>query len=566
MIPAIVTETTEKSGTAVFIPFEVKYSKKDKNTEAYCLTMTLLDWIIIFAYSGGLILLGWILGRKQKTSEDYYLAGRKLGWFPIGLSTMATQLGAVSFISAPAFVALRPGGGLIFLGYELALPLAMVVLMAFFFPIYLSLRIISVYEFLERRFDLRTRMVMSGLFQISRGMATGVAVYAAAIVLAVTLQIPLALTIILIGAVALIYELFGGIHVDIVSDTIQMIVIFLGILITGMAGLILIGGWGSVTQAIDPSRLLAVDFSAHGLGDSQDFGFWPLFLGGFFLYASYYGCDQSQVQRELSARSLADCKRSLLLNGLLRFPVALAYCCLGLILGAFVMQNPDFLSRLPEGGYDYLLPTFILAEMPAGIVGFIFIAILAAAMSSLDSSINSLSAATLEDIYKKVRKSEMSQRQEMKMSKLFTLFWGFFCIGFAFFMGDISPTIIESINKIGSAFYGPIFSVFFLAIFLRKAKALPVLLGLISGVLTNLTLWLFVPSVSWLWWNVIGFLVAACIGIAGSLFFPGDDRSDITIKLPRESMSWKWTYAGLIAYAVSLILFLIHLPRLIFKL
>ena len=138
--------------------------------------MTSLDWIIIVAYSAGLILLGWHLGKKQKTTEDYYLAGRKMSWFPIGLSTMATQLGAVSFISAPAFVALRPGGGLILLGYELALPLAMVLLMAFFFPVYLSQQVISVYEFLERRFDLRTRIVMSILFQISRGLATGVAI------------------------------------------------------------------------------------------------------------------------------------------------------------------------------------------------------------------------------------------------------------------------------------------------------------------------------------------------------------------------------------------------------
>ena len=113
--------------------------------------MTFLDWIIIILYAGGLIFLGWWLGLKQKTSEDYYLAGRKLPWLPIGFSTMATQLGAISFISAPAFVALRENGGMKWLGYELALPLAIIVLMAFLFPVFHSLRIISVYEFLERR-------------------------------------------------------------------------------------------------------------------------------------------------------------------------------------------------------------------------------------------------------------------------------------------------------------------------------------------------------------------------------------------------------------------------------
>jgi len=525
--------------------------------------MTSLDWIIIAAYSTGLIFLGWYLGRKQKTSEDYYLAGRKMRWFPIGLSTMATQLGAVSFISAPAFVALRPGGGLILLGYELALPLAMVVLMAFFFPVYVSLRAISVYEFIERRFDLRTRIVMSVLFQISRGLATGVAVYAAAIVLSVTLQIPIYITIILIGAVALIYELFGGIHVDIISDTIQMMVILLGLLITGIVGLHLIGGWSAVAQTLDPSRFLAVDFMAHGLGDSKDFGFWPLFLGGFFLYASYYGCDQSQVQRELSARSLTDCKKSLLFNGFFRFPLVLIYGGIGLTLGVYAQQHPDFLSRLPDGGYDYLLPTFILANMPAGVVGLIFIAIMAAAMSSLDSSINSLSAASLEDIYKKIKKRKLSQKQEMKLSKLFTLFWGLFCIGFAFFIGDISPTILESINKIGSAFYGPIFAVFFLGIFTSKTKPSPVILGLICGVLTNMYLWFFVPSVSWLWWNAIGFLVAIILAALGSLLSKEDFQPSLRVKIPPETKRWKWAYLGLILYAVGLILFLSYLPNLI---
>jgi len=524
--------------------------------------MTWLDWIIIVAYSVGLILLGWLLGRKQKTSEDYYLAGRKIHWFPISLSTMATQLGAVSFISAPAFVALRPGGGLILLGYELALPLAMAVLMAFFFPIYLSLQVISVYEFLERRFDIRTRIAMSGLFQISRGLATGVAVYAAAIVLSVTLQIPVYITIILIGAVALIYELFGGIHVDIISDTIQMIVILLGLLITGIVGLHLVGGWSAVTQTLDPSRFLAVDFTAHGLGDSKDFGFWPLFLGGFFLYASYYGCDQSQVQRELSVRSLTDCRKSLLLNGFFRFPLVLIYGGIGLLLGAYASQHPDFLAKLPEGGYDYLLPTFVLANMPAGVVGLIFIAIMAAAMSSLDSSINSLSAASLEDIYKKIKKNKPSQQQEMRLSKMLTLFWGLFCIGFAFLIGDISPTILESINKIGSAFYGPIFAVFFLGIFTRTAQPSPVILGLICGVLTNMYLWLFVPSVSWLWWNATGFLVAILIALLASLLSTGEFQPSLQVEFRPDLAKWKWIYLGLILYAAGLILFLAFLPKL----
>lgn len=524
--------------------------------------MALLDWLVILVYVCFLLLLGWKLGQRQRTIEDYYLAGRRLHWLPIGFSTMATQLGAVSFISAPAFVALRPGGGMIWLGYELALPLAMIVLMAFFFPVFHQLRIISVYEFLEKRFDAKTRVVLSLVFQVSRGLATGVAVYAAAIVLSVTIQTPLSLTILLIGAVALIYELMGGIHVDIVSDTIQMGVILLGIVVIGMVGLHLVGGWSSVTEILDPGRLVAVDFASHGLGDGQNYGFWPLFIGGFFLYASYYGCDQSQVQRELSARNLKECKLSLLFNGFFRFPIVLAYCSVGLILGTYALQHTDFLSKLPGGSPDYLLPTFVMETMPAGVVGLIFIAVMAAAMSSLDSSINSLSAASLEDIYKKLRKSEMDHKQEMKLSKLLTLFWGVFCIGFAFFVGDIAPTIIEAINKIGSAFYGPVFAVFFSGFFLSRARPLAAISGLITGVLLNLCLWLFVPAVSWLWWNAAGFLTAMGIIFIGSYVITTSKKSGFEIKIPGEHKAWKVSYTALGLYVVALIVFLTLIPKM----
>ena len=526
--------------------------------------MANLDWIIIIFYSGGLIFLGWWLGRRQKTSIDYYLAGRRLPWFPIGVSTMATQLGAISFISAPAFVALRPGGGMIWLGYELAVPLAMIVLMSVLFPVFHSLRVVSVYEFLERRYDVGTRIAISLVFQISRGLATGVTIYAAALVVSVALHSPLAATIFIIGAVAMVYELFGGIHVDIVSDTIQMIVIVIGILVTGIFGLSLIGGWSALPQFLEPSRFLAVDFSAHGFSQNQDFGFWPLLIGGFFLYASYYGCDQSQVQRELSARNLTECKRSLLFNGFCRFPIVLAYCLVGLILGTYAAQNADFLARLPQGNYDYLLPTFVIEKMPAGLVGFIFIAVMAAAMSSLDSSINSLSAATQEDIVKKIRKKELTPRQEMRLSKLLTFFWGIFCLGFAFFVGDISATIIESINKIGSAFYGPVFAVFFAGLVSKKAKPLPAIVGLALGVGINLILWLFFPMVSWLWWNAIGFSVTTLVIYAGSYVFQARYESAFRIARPAETKGWKISYFALALYALALILFLVFFTKIFF--
>jgi SSS family solute:Na+ symporter len=523
--------------------------------------MTYLDWSIIALYAGGMVALGWWVGRRQKTSEDYYLAGRRLGWFPIGVSTMATQLSAVSFLSAPAFVGLRPGGGLIWLGYELAVPLAMVLLMGVLYPVFRSLRVVSVYETLEHRYDVRVRVLVSLVFQISRGLATGVTIYAAAIVVAVSTSIPLWVTIVLIGVVAIVYELFGGIHIDILSDTIQMIVLFVGILIVGASALHMVGGWAAVTELVAPERFKALDFTAHGLGDGNDFGFWPLLIGGFFLYLSYYGSDQSQVQRGLSARSLDACKGSLLFNGFFRFPVVLVYCTVGLILGAFVSANPSFSSLLPEGNVDYMVPIFIREMLPPGVVGFVFIAIMAAAMSSLDSSINSLSAASLEDVYKKLVRRAPSAVEEMRLSKAFTLLWGVFCVGFAFKVGSISPTVLESINKIGSTFYGPIFAVFLLGIVTRRARSVGAMAGLAGGVALNLSLWVFAPSVSWLWWNAFGFGAAAIVILL--LGRPAPGRGGPVFEAPPERPIWKKSYVALGLFTLVMIGLLVVLPFLL---
>ena len=183
-------------------------------------------------------------------------------------------------------------------------------------------------------------------------------------------------------------------------------------------------------------------------------------------------------------------------------------------------------------------------------------------MSSLDSSINSLSAATVEDIYKKLKKGEIAPRQEMRLSKVFTLLWGIFCIGFAFFVGDISATVIESINKIGSAFYGPVFAVFLVGILFSKAKPLAAIAGLVTGVFFNLFLWIFMPSVSWLWWNAIGFLLAASVIFLGSFFLKSPHKSPFKIERPPERRFWKISYGILIVYVIGLILFLAFFPKL----
>jgi len=187
-------------------------------------------------------------------------------------------------------------------------------------------------------------------------------------------------------------------------------------------------------------------------------------------------------------------------------------------------------------------------------------------MSSLDSAINSLSAATLEDVYKKLSRRALSARDEMRLSRLLTLLWGAVCIGFAFQVGSIAPTILEGINKIGSAFYGPVFAVFLLGLVNRRVRPAGAIAGLALGVSLNLGLWLFVPSVSWLWWNAFGFLLAAAV-----MLLHGTRAADGGVapeKAPvfewaAEKKIWKRMYLLLGIYAAGIVLLLTLLPTIL---
>ena len=501
--------------------------------------MNSLDFAIVFLYILALLAIGLFLNSRQKSKEDYFLGGRSIPWWASGISTMASQLSAVSFISAPAFVALKDvntGGGLRWLSYEFGVPLAMLFIIVFLIPAYHKSGVISIYEFLEERFDRKTRTLVSVFFQISRGLATGVLLHASGLVCAIffgesdpTQFWPYVLAI---GLVTITYGTFGGIRAVVISDTIQMGVLLVGLIVLSVIGLSQLGSTGAVFSAYsgELERLKILEFS-FGLETNDNFGFFPMLIGGFFLYVAYYGCDQSQVQRELSVGGVEDIRKSLLLNAFLRFPVTLLYCGMGLIIGAVAIYNTEFLAQIPKDKPDYLVPMFILEYLPHGLKGFIFVAIIAAAMSSLDSALNSMSASSVRDVYQTHFDSNANEEKLLRVSKLFTVAWGLTCTGFAFIVPYISSSIIVAINKVGSILYGPILASFLMAIFLPSLKSLSVRLGIVLGVICNISIWLFFPNISWLWWNPIGTVVAIGLAVlfSSSLSFEISDRSDVSL-------------------------------------
>ena len=471
--------------------------------------MSTLDWLIILFYITAMVAFGVYVGRHQSNDDDYYVGARKFKWWMVGISTMATQTSAISFISIPAFVAIKQSGGISWLQYEIAVPLAMIFSMVVLIPLLRELKLISVYQYLELRFNAKVRRVASIVFLISRGLGTGVALYAASIVLSVCANLPVWQTILIIGIATIVYDVFGGIRAVIYSDIIQLVVLLFGLFACVIYASQTAGGFFMMFDVFPASRQQALDPSI-GFNDDSSTPFWAFLIGGFFLYTSYYGTDQSQVQRGLSAESAKHVRYALAFNGLARFPLTLLYIVLGIAMYSSFVHSDELQELVGNSKPDFLVPHFIITELPSGLRGLLFAALLAATMSSLDSALNSISAVTLKDFVEPHLKDTSNM---LTAGRIVTFIWGVFITLFAFFVGDISDTVIEGINKIGSAFYGPILACFVIGILNQKITATAILFGLVIGVTANILCWLLITELHWMWWNVSGFFITSVLAL-----------------------------------------------------
>ncbi|WP_298421845.1 sodium/solute symporter [uncultured Kordia sp.] len=547
--------------------------------------MNWLDYTIVIGYIIFFLGMGYFF-KENKDSKDYFLGGKSLGWFPLSLSTMATQLSAISFISAPAFVGLKLNGGMKWLTFEFAVPLAMIFIMIVIVPPLFRSGVVSIYEFVEKRFSTSTRLILSIVFQISRALGTGVMVYTIAIILQAVLNIDFTYTILIISIITIIYSWQGGMKAVVWGDAIQMIILFGGLLICLFYGWSLLNEKGGLVNGFDPARLQVIDFNL-GIGKGNEYGILPMILGGFFLYVSYYGCDQTQAQRLLSAKNEKTVRNLLLVNGLFRFPVVLVYCLMGLIIGGLISIAPDFLQDIasttqqhfPEefakNGMkaDLMLPVFILKYLPHGLIGILMVGILSAAMSTLSSTINSLSAVTVEDFFNRGEK-KLSNKKYMSISKISVVFWGFACIASAFLFGGSKSAVIEIINAIGSVFYGPVLITFILAFFSKKVNHIGMNAGIISAVLINLIFSKTMQEifgidlgfeVFWIWLNVTGVIIALLVAYSVSYFTKNTHIKTVknfNITVKKEDFFTKEVYI-LVAFFILILIISYFMPTIL---
>lgn len=469
-------------------------------------SLSALDLGVVVAYLAAVFALSSIAASRQRSAEDYFLAGRSMRGWVLALSIVANQTSAVSLIGIPAFVALQTGGGLRWLQYEVALPLSMLAVAAVLLGPLRRVPGSSIYSFIERRFGVTARRLLALAFILSRGLSLGVLLYASALVTSESFGWPVDVAILTVGLFAVAYTSLGGIVADIWSDVLQLVILWTGVAAASVYLLVTHGL--SLLRAVPPSRLEAIVVRGPALGPESTFTLWPMLLGGLFLYASYYGCDQSQAQRLLAARSDDDARRALVLNGLLRFPLVLSYSLLGLLLAGLLQVDAVFAARIAGRANDSLVPAFMVSYLPVGLRGLFLAAIFAAAMSSIDSALNSLSAVTMEDVL-----GRPHWARGVWAARLTSLVWGLFAVAAGLVFARSSRGVLELVNQVGSLVYGPVLAVFVLGATTRVVSGRAVLAGFFGGIAANAGVSVLAPSVSWMWWNLSGFVAAAGVAV-----------------------------------------------------
>lgn len=309
--------------------------------------MTALDWLILIGTMGAIVGYGAWKNRKNDSITDYLKGGNSARWWTVGLSVMATQASAITFLSTPG-QAFHDGMG--FVQFYFGLPFAVIIICLFFIPLYHKLKVFTAYEFLEQRFDQRTRTLTAILFLIQRGLAAGITIYAPAIILSVVLGWPLKPLIVVIGLVVIFYTVIGGTAAVNVTQKQQMLIIFSGMIMA--FGYILnsfpqeIG----ITQALQiagkTGKLQVLDFS---LDPNSRYTFWSGITGGLFLALSYFGTDQSQVQRYLSGKSIKESQMGLIMNGFLKVPMQFFILLVGVMVFVFYQFESAPLHFNPKG-------------------------------------------------------------------------------------------------------------------------------------------------------------------------------------------------------------------------
>ncbi len=541
--------------------------------------MSNLDFFVFSSILLFIAFYGIYKNYQNKNLKSYILGDKSFNWTTIGLSVMATQASAITFISTPGQ---GYAEGMSFIQNYFGMPIALIVVSIFFIPRYYGSKVFTAYEYLEERFDLKVRTLTSFFFLLQRGFQSGVTIYAPSIVLTSILGWDMIPTVIFVGLLVVLYTVIGGSRAVSYTQKYQMFIILFGLVITFYYLNSYIYNQITVTKSFDLIKLFdknnALSFS---IDPQEKYTIWTGLLGGFFLSLSYFGTDQSQVSRYINAKNIKESRIGLMFNAILKIPFQFFILYLGILLFIFYninyppinfndnlieyqsKNNPELLESINtrskiifeekkelimdkelngnlillkdqelidsrkqlennalDSGFSYERPEtdfiflhFILNYLPQGLIGLIIALILSAAMSSTSAEISALSAITTIDIYKRFINKTKNDKNDVFMSRIFTLGWGIISILYALFFAQ-KENLIESINIIASLLYGNVLGIFLIAFFLNKIKSGNVFFGSILSQITIFIMYFILgKSIGYLWFNLIGTMLTCIFSI-----------------------------------------------------
>lgn len=542
--------------------------------------MSYIDWTILVTVLLAIIIYGIYKSRTTKNLDGYFLSNRSMPWYLVLLSIMGTQASAITYLTGPGQAYTD---GMRFVQYYFGLPLAMIVVAYVFVPVFSRLKVYTAYEFLENRFDVKTRSFTAFLFLISRGLSTGVSIYAPSLILSSLMGWNIYLTNIVMGGVLIIYTMSGGARAVAYTQTLQMIIVFVSLFIIAYIAVNMLpnemGFSGAVNEAAEAGKMnvITTGFTNNGFDWKDKYNIWSGLIGGFFLALSYFGTDHSQVGRYLTAKNIKESQRGLLMNGLVKVPMQFGILLIGVLIFSFYLHHraPVFFDnakkniaeqtvygdslKVIESKYNaaftagnmasaneertayketikkalpgdeandtnFIFLRFVKDNLPIGLIGLLFAVIFLSAWGSIAAALNSLAACTVIDFHKRFLVKDESSFEDYKVSQWYTFAWGTFCIIIAMFAHNIGNSLIEAVNILGSLFYGVILGIFLIAFGFKKIGAKAVFYSAIVSEVLVITIY-YADIISFLWLNVIGALLVIVLAMILQTFLPQSKKA-----------------------------------------
>ena len=477
----------------------------------------IINYLFLISYMIGLVIMGLYFSKREKGTDDYFLASRRVPWWASGLSVLGTGLSALTYISLPALV--YATDWFTYPGY-IGIILVPIITIYFYLPFFRRLNIVTVFEYLEKRFNLPVRLYGSAQFIIFQLVRISIVMYLPAIVLSTITGINIYVCILSMGLLSTFYTVLGGIEAVVWTDVVQVIIFFGGIIVA----LVVIpfhidGGIIEVFKtgiADDKFRVLYLEW------DITATTFWAVVIGGGFGTLIMYTSDQSMIQRYLTTKDEKAAAKGLWLNVAMKIPTGLLFYFMGTALYAFYKAHPSSLNLGMQN--DVILPLFISQRIPVGVAGFVIAAIFSAAMSSLDSGMNSMATAYVTDFYRRF-KPNASEHSCLNLARWATLIIGVFATTIALIMVsfDIKSASLFFISILG-LFSSGLGGLFALGIFTRRSNGIGAFIGAITSAVCLFFI-KFYTDINFYYYAFIGFVVCFIVGYFCSLIIPEREKS-----------------------------------------